>query len=148
MTYRRRGITTGTLPFALLTALIASPAAGQDAPPTIEAHEKAMKEIDYVLDEAEFHIDARYWADLGSDTDALRANFNLVKAFWEARDASDAVGVVEQALTANSALSSASMASDKAQATEAVGELRAACKACHSEYREETDDGFRIKSGG
>ena len=107
-----------------------------------------MKEIDYVLDEAEFHIDARYWADLGSDTDALRANFNRVKTFWEARDASDAVDFVEQALTANSALSRASMASDKAQASQAIADLRAACKACHSEYREKTDDGYRIKPAG
>jgi hypothetical protein len=146
MTHRRLSINTCTFPFALLIALSASPASGQAL--TIEGHEKAMKEIDYVLEEAEFHIDARYWADLGSDTDALRANFTRVKAFWEGRGTADAVGFVEQALTANSALSRASMASDKAQATTAVGELRAACKACHSEYREKTDDGFRIKPSG
>ena len=148
MHYRRLGAIPLPLRLTLCIALMAFPAAAQESPPTLEAYEKAMKEIDHVLDEAEFHIDARYWADLGSDTDALRANFNRVKAFWEARNASDAVRFVEQALTANSALSRASMASDKTQASRAVGDLRAACKACHSEYREKTDDGFRIKSAG
>lgn len=107
-----------------------------------------MKEIDYVLDEVEFHIDARYWADLGSDTDALRAQFERVKAFWAARDTEEAVGFVQQALLANSALSRASMESSKSGATQAVSELRAACKACHGEYREKTDDGFRIRPDG
>ena len=136
------------LGLGLLIGLAASPMAAQEAAPSEEEHEKAMKEIEYVVDDMEFHVDARYWADLGSDTDVLRLRFVRVQAFWKAREAREAVGFVDRVLTANSALSRASMESDKAAAGRAIGELRAACKACHSEYREKTDDGYRIRPGG
>ncbi len=129
-------------------AVTVGPVMAQESGPTIEDHETAMKAIDFALDDAEFHIDSRYWADLGADTDALKVQFMLVRAFWAARDAEKAVGFVEQALAANSALSRASMESSKSGASQAVGDLRATCKACHSDYRERTDDGFRIRSGG
>jgi hypothetical protein len=132
----------------LLIAIASSPVAAQEAAPTVEAYEKTMKEIDYVLGDVELHVDAMYWADLGADTDALRSLFARVLAFWEVRQASEAVGLVERALAATSTLSRASMESDKAAAGRAVGELKAACKACHSEYREKTDDGYRIRPGG
>jgi hypothetical protein len=132
----------------LVIAIASSPVATQEAAPTVEEYEKTMKEIDYVLGDVELHIDAMYWADLGADTDALRSLFARVQAFWEARQASEAMGFVDQALTANSTLSRASMESDKAAAGRAVGDLKAACKACHEEYREKTDDGYRIRPGG
>ena len=148
MHHRWRTIAARSLGLGILIGLAASRTAAQEAAPSVEEHEKAMKEIDYVVDDMEFHVDARYWADLGSDTDALRLRFVRVQAFWEAREAGEAVGFLDRVLTANSALSRASMESDKDAAGRAIGELRAACKACHSEYREKTDDGYRIRPGG
>jgi len=145
---RRLAIAAHLMGPVLLIAIAASPVAAQEAAPTVEDYEKTMKEIDYVLGDVELHIDAMYWADLGADTDALRSLFARVQAFWKARQDSEAVGFVDQALTANSTLSRASMESDKAAAGRAVDDLKTACKACHDEYRERTDDGYRIRPGG
>ena len=39
----------------------------------------AMEEMDYVSGDAELHIDAKYWGDLGTDTDAMKALLEQVR---------------------------------------------------------------------
>ena len=57
----------------------------------------AMEEIDYVTGDAELHIDAKYWGDLGTDTDALKSLLEQIQKFWMAREVQGAVDFVEQA---------------------------------------------------
>ena len=99
--------------------------------------------------DAELHIDAKYWGDLGTDTDALKALLEQVQTFWLAREVQGAVDFTEQALDATAALSRASGTEDVDQADQAFSDLKATCRSCHREFRERTEDrGYRIKPGG
>ena len=131
----------------LLFGLMALPVHAQETTLTVDEYEDTMKEINYVLGDAELHVDAMYWADLGADTEALRSLFARVQMFWEARAAREAVDFAGRALTANSALSRASAQSDRSAARQAIVDLKAACTSCHGEFREKTEDGYRIKPG-
>jgi cytochrome c556 len=109
----------------------------------------AMEEMDYVSGDAELHIDAKYWGDLGTDTDAMKALLEQVRTFWVAREVQGAIDFTEQALAATAALSRASGTGDGGQADQAFSDLRATCRSCHREFRERTEDGgYRIKPGG
>jgi hypothetical protein len=109
----------------------------------------AMEEMDYVTGDAELHIDAKYWGDLGTDTDAMKALLEQVRTFWAAREVQGAIDFTEQALAANSALSRASGSGDGGEADQAFSDLRATCRSCHREFRERTEDGgYRIKPNG
>ena len=109
----------------------------------------AMEEIDYVTGDAELHIDAKYWGDLGTDTDALKSLLEQIQKFWMAREVQGAVDFVEQALVATAALSRASAVEDDDQASQAFSGLKSTCRSCHREFRERTDDGgYRIKPSG
>ena len=109
----------------------------------------AMEEIDYVTGDAELHIDAKYWGDLGTDTDALKSLLEQVQTFWIAREVQGAVDFIEQALAATATLSRASATEDDDQASQAFADLKSTCRSCHREFRERTEDGgYRIKPGG
>ena len=109
----------------------------------------AMEEMDYVSGDAELHIDAKYWGDLGTDTDAMKVLLEQVRTFWVAREVRGAIDFTEQALAATAALSRASGTGDGGQADQAFSDLSATCRSCHREFRERTEDGgYRIKPGG
>ena len=109
----------------------------------------AMEEMDYVSGDVELHIDAKYWGDLGTDTDAMKALLEQVRTFWVAREVQGAIDFTEQALAATAALSRASGTGDGGQADQAFSDLKATCRSCHREFRERTEDGgYRIKPGG
>ncbi len=136
----RRGLVPGVV-LALSTLLVTLSA--QDVSET--DYDAAMKELRFLAGDVNLHIDASYWGDLGEDTDKLRREFATVETFWKSEQQADAVAFVGQALEAVSAISRAAGAEDKNAATAGLTELRDACQACHAEFREETDDGFRIK---
>ena len=58
-----------------------------------------------------------------------------------------AVSMGRPARRSTPAATSAGMSMSRARnaATTALAELRSVCQSCHGEFREETDDGFRIK---
>jgi len=114
--------------------------------PVTEAdYEGAMKELQYLVNDAAMHIDASYFGDLGEDSDKLFTQLTKVEAFWKAQEQPKAVEIAGQALSAVSGISRASGAQDGPAATAALADLRKSCGACHGEFREETADGFRIK---
>ena len=82
-------------------------------------YEASMKELRFLVSDAQQHIDSSYWPELGEDVDKFIAQFEKVEAFWTARGTARA----------------------------AVKELQGVCQACHTDFREETADGFRIKPG-
>ena len=115
--------------------------------PTEEEYGPLMIEIRFTVGDADLHVDARYWPELGEDLDKLIPMFRQVEAFWTARGTDDAVGFVQQALAALNDLSDATADQDRGGARAAVVALRATCQPCHENYREQTDDGYRIKPG-
>ena len=131
---------------ALLAAAGLSLAAWQSAP-TVEEYGPLMTEIRFVVGDADLHVDARYWPELGEDLDKLLPMLRQVEAFWTARGADEAVVFAEAALAAFAELSAAAIEENRAGARAGVNALRGTCQPCHEAYREETADGYRIKPG-
>ncbi len=86
-----------TVGLGLLVAGVGS-ATAQD-PPTEEEYGPLMTEIRFTVGDAELHVDARYWPELGEDLDKLMPMFRQVEAFWTARGTDDAVGFAKEYLT-------------------------------------------------
>ena len=59
---------------------------------TEESYGPLMTEIRFIVGDAELHVDARYWPDLGEDLDKLFPMFRQMEAFWEGRGNDEAVG--------------------------------------------------------
>jgi len=122
----------------------ASLAAAQDEV-TESDYEAAMQELRYLATDTSLHIDASYWGDVGEDSDKIRAELAKVEAFWTAQEQPQAVEFATQAIEAARSIGRASGSQDRNAATTALAELRSVCTSCHGEFREETDDGFRIR---
>ena len=129
---------------AVTVGLGASLAGAQDAV-TESDYEAAMQELRYLATDTSLHIDASYWGDVGEDSDKIRAELAKVEAFWTAQEQPQAVEFATQAIAAARSIGRASGSQDRNEATSALAELRGICQSCHAEFREETDDGFRIK---
>ena len=129
---------------ALAIGLGVTPAAAQDAV-TAEDYEAAMQELRYLATDTSLHIDASYWGDVGEDSDKIRAELAKVESFWTAQEQPQAVEFATQAIAAARSIGRASGSQDRNAATSALADLRSVCQSCHAEFREETDDGFRIK---
>ncbi|MCH7749247.1 MAG: hypothetical protein IH939_14250 [Acidobacteria bacterium] len=130
----------------LLTAGGLAVGALQSAP-TEEEYGALMTEIRFTVGDAEQHVDARYWPELGEDLERLIPMFRQVEAFWTARGTDDAVGFAGEALAALNALEEAGAAMSVGAARAAITTLRGTCESCHEIHREQMDDGYRIKPG-
>ena len=133
-----------TLVVAVTVGLGVSLPAAQDAV-TESDYEAAMQELRYLATDTSLHIDASYWGDVGEDSDKIRAELAKVEAFWTAQEQPQAVEFATRAIEAARSIGRASGSQDRNAATAALAELRSVCQSCHGEFREETDDGFRIK---
>ena len=131
---------------ALLTGSSWAVAALQSVP-TEEEYGALMTEIRFTVGDVELHVDSRYWPETREDLDKLVPMFEQVEAFWTARGADDAVGFATQALAALNDLGDAAVGQDLGGARAAITALRSTCGSCHENHREQTDDGYRIKSG-
>ena len=110
-------------------------------------YEASMKELRFLVSDAQQHIDSSYWPELGEDVDKFIAQFEKVEAFWTARGTARAADLTQQALAAVMKLNGASRDQNPGAGRDAVKELQSVCQACHTDFREETADGFRIKPG-
>ena len=68
-----------------------------------------------------------------------------MESFWTAQEQPQAVEFATRAIEAARSIGRASGSQDRNAATTALAELRSVCSSCHGEFREETDDGFRIR---
>ncbi len=93
------------------------------------------------------HLEAQSATDVGADGATFVEAFEKVGAFWKARDEAAAVELATKALQASRSFQEAGAAGDFDAASAAFGELRSTCQACHQQYRERTENGFRIKQG-
>ena len=144
---RVRGIllAPGTVSAVLLLGAVRPPTGAPQEILNEEGCAATMKEIDLTMGDAAMNIDAMYWEDLGAVSDRLTMLFERVRAFWTARQAQPAVDFSAEALAATYAVGQASGAMSGSRANQAMTDLRSVCRSCHTEFRERTDDGFRIK---
>ena len=112
---------------------------------TDDEYDAAMKEIRLTLGDTRGHIDARYWPELDTEVGRLQAFFEQIEIFWSARGVDDATGFAQEALQALESLSTAATQEDQTAARDALQRLQGSCQSCHEGFREETDDGYRIK---
>ena len=126
-------------------AAVVAPLVVLQGPISEEEYEAAMKEIRLTVSDVRGHVDARYWPELETEVGRLQTYFTQIEAFWTARGADGAVGFAQEALRALEGLLSASSDENQAVARDAVKTLQGTCGSCHTQYREETDDGYRIK---
>ena len=126
-------------------AAAVAPLVALQGPISEEEYEAAMKEIRLTVSDVRGHVDARYWPELETEVGRLQTYFTQIEAFWTARGADGAVGFAQEALRALEGLLSASSDEDQAASRDAVKTLQGTCGSCHTQYREETDAGYRIK---
>ena len=127
--------------------LLAAVVGARQAAPTEEEYGPLMTEIRFTVGDADLHVDARYWPELGEDLDKLMPMFRQVEAFWTARGTDEAVGFAKETIAALNELSAAAIDQNRDAAHAAIIALRATCGTCHEKHREQTDDGYRIKPG-
>ena len=121
-------------------------AAAQD-PITEEEYGPLMSEIRLIVSDAELHIDAAYWPDLGEDLDKLFPMFRRIEAFWDGRGTESAVKLTQDAIAALREIGQAGIAMERGPARAGIANLRAVCSSCHEAHREADGDGFKIKAG-
>ncbi len=146
---RVRGIllAAGTVSFILVIGALQPPMAAAQEISNEEAYAEVMKDINLSMGDAAMNIDATYWEDLGAVSDRLTRSFERVQAFWTARQVQPAVDFSAEAIAAVYALGQASGAMSGSRANDALTDLRSVCRSCHTEFREQVGDGYRIKPG-
>ena len=148
--HRPRSATSRFIGAGLCLSLLAASGlalVARQSVPTEEEYGALMTEIQFTVGDAELHVDSRYWPETREDLDKLVPMFEQVEAFWTARGTDDAVGFAQQALAALNDLGDAAVGQNLGGARAAITALRIACESCHEIHREQTDDGYRIKSG-
>ena len=131
---------------AMGTAFVCTlPAGASQSTMTEEEYGAAMTEINFLVGDAELHIDARYWPELFEDIGKLRTQFEQVEAFWTARGTEEAAEFARQVLEGLSPIGTASDEKDSSAASAALRALRGTCQSCHDGFREPSADGYRIK---
>ena len=147
---RSRSATTRFIGAGLCLSLLAASGlalVARQSAPTEEEYGPLMTEIRFIVGDADLHVDARYWPELGEDLDKLLPMLRQVEAFWTARGTDGAVGLAKETIAAFNELSAAAIDQNRGGARAAVIALRASCASCHETHREQTDDGYRIKPG-
>ena len=114
-------------------------------PMTDDEYDAAMKEIRLTLGDTRGHVDARYWPELETEVGRLQVFFEQIELFWNARGVDGATGFAQEALKELESLSTASNQEDQPAARDALKSLQGSCQSCHEGFREETDNGYRIK---
>jgi hypothetical protein len=131
-----------TMGIVLLCVLSAK---AQQSTMTEEEYSATMTEINFIIGDAELHIDARYWPELFEDLGKLRTQFEQVEAFWSARGSEEAVGFAQNILEGLAPIGTAGDEKDTQAASSALRALRTSCQSCHDAFREQGSDGYRIK---
>ena len=131
-----------TMGIVLLCVLSAK---AQQSTMTEEEYSSTMTEINFIIGDAELHIDARYWPELFEDLGKLRTQFEQVEAFWSARGSEEAVGFAQNILEGLAPIGTAGDEKDTQAASSALRALRTSCQSCHDAFREQGSDGYRIK---
>ena len=130
----------GALVFGVCAALAAGGlAAAAQEPLTEETYDPALSEIRLILGDAELHVDARYWPELGEDLEKLFGMFRQIEEFWTERGNDDAVARALASIERLRDIGAAAGAMDQGRARSGVRALRATLS-CHDRNRDEAAD--------
>ena len=113
-----------------------------------EDFDAAMKDVGKNFEAVRSGMEARDGAAVTGGTENLVAIFGRVEAFFEARELEAGITAAGEAKQAASDIVSAleNQAFDQLQG--ARDRIGATCRTCHTEYREQVEDGgYRIKDG-
>jgi cytochrome c556 len=84
-------------------------------------------------------------ADVPTDAEHLAGLFAKVAAFWQGRNASDAVTIAKSAESASNDLAAAAKAGDEAKEQSNLQTINGACGMCHMAHRAGEKGNFSIK---
>jgi len=84
-------------------------------------------------------------ADVADNAEHLAGLFKQVTAFWQGRNASDAVGIAKNAETASLDLAAAAKAGDDAKEQASLMTINGSCGQCHMAHRGGAPGNFTIK---
>jgi cytochrome c556 len=107
----------------------------------------AMKEIGATYGSVQSELEARNGEAVLAGTAKLTDLFGEVQTFWMANGVDKAADIATQAAEASTAITTAINTQAFQEIAVASDALAGACQACHAEYREKTDAGFRITPG-
>ena len=130
----------------LLTGIIGTSQSREIADET--DFEAAMKDVGKNFGAVRSAMEAREGETVASGAENLVSIFEGVEAFFSARDLEHGVTVAGQALQAAADIKSAIDNETFGELVGARDRLGAACLSCHTEYREQLEEGgFRFKPG-
>ena len=110
--------------------------------------EAAMKDVGKNFGAVRSAMEAREGETVASGAENLVSIFEGVEAFFSARDLEHGVTVAGQAVQAAADIKSAIDNQTFGELVGARDRLGATCQSCHTEYREQVEEGgFRFKSG-
>lgn len=104
-----------------------------------------MKDIAATKGKLTKEVKGRQNAEASTDAMHLAGLFKQVQAFWQGRNASDAVGIAKSAETASNDIAAAAKAGDEAKMDSSLQTLNGACGQCHMAHREGSPGSFQIK---
>ena len=91
------------------------------------------------------NIAAKDASAVAADANKLQDTFKMVEAFWQKRNAGDAVGFAKQAQNVAATVAADASAGNMDKAGADAKSIGAACGGCHMAHREKTEAGFKIK---
>jgi cytochrome c556 len=111
-----------------------------------DAYKTTMKSIGAGQAELRTHTTAKDYDKIAADAAALKKLFETTGAFWQPRNAADAMGFVSTGSKATDDLAAAAKAKSDDGITSASRALGGTCAGCHGVHRERQPDGtFLIK---
>ncbi len=115
---------------------------------TVAQHEATMKGIAQANGAMQKAVKSNALADAGTQAQELARLFGTVERFWQQHNIPEAVTLAQTGAAGATDVADAAAAGDQMKALMAAGNIGAACKQCHGQYREgDQEIGFTIKPG-
>ena len=129
--------TDGEKSGSLKVNVTVTPAAEQ-AP---ESYVKTMKDIGAAQAALRTHTTAKDYDKIAADAAALKTLFDATGAFWQPRNAADAMGFVSAGARATDDLAAAAKGKNEEGVAASSRALGGACQGCHAAHRDRQPDG-------
>ena len=121
------------------TAVFGLAIIANEKPP--ESYVKNMKDTNAAVRSLKDNVAAKNWTGAAADAAKLKTLFADTEAFWEKRNATDAVTAAKNGAAAAGDLETAAKAKNEEGVVAAQKALNASCKSCHDAHRERLPDG-------
>lgn len=129
----------------VLTAMTVGLGAGLLLAQSDSDYQGWMKTIAATNGSMQKNVTAKDGPAAAADATKLADTFKTVAAYWEKKNAPDAVGFAKKAQEVAMAVGKSATAGNFDQAAADAKTMGANCGGCHMAHREKTDTGFKIK---